>query len=116
VTHNLGVVARYVSRLYIMYAGRIVESGACKDLFRRPLHPYTLGLFKSIPRLDEKKGRRLVPIPGAPPSLVDLPAHCAFLPRCGHRSDRCSREPWPELREVEPGHQVRCLVTAEASA
>jgi len=113
VTHNLGIVARYVNRLYIMYAGRIVESGTCKDVFRHPLHPYTLGLFKSVPRLNEQKGRKLVPIQGAPPSLIDLPPTCAFLPRCTYKIDRCLKEPWPALEEVKPGHCVRCYVTPE---
>jgi len=116
VTHNLGIVARYVNRLYIMYAGRIVESGSCEDIFRRPLHPYTLGLFKSVPRLDEEKGRKLVPIQGSPPSLVNLPATCAFLPRCTYTIDKCFKEPWPALEEVGPKHCVRCYVTPEEKA
>jgi peptide/nickel transport system ATP-binding protein len=113
VTHNLGIVARYVNRLYIMYAGRIVESGTCKDVFRQPLHPYTVGLFKSVPRLNEQKGRKLVPIQGAPPSLIDLPPTCAFLPRCTYKIDKCFKEPWPALEEVKPKHCVRCYVTPE---
>jgi oligopeptide/dipeptide ABC transporter ATP-binding protein len=116
VTHNLGIVARYVNRLYIMYAGRIVESGSCEDIFRRPLHPYTLGLFKSIPRLDEEKGRKLVPIQGSPPSLVNLPATCAFLPRCTYKIEKCFKDPWPALEEAEPKHCVRCYVTPEERA
>jgi oligopeptide/dipeptide ABC transporter ATP-binding protein len=113
VTHNLGIVARHVNRLYIMYAGRIVESGTCKDVFRQPLHPYTVGLFKSVPRLNEQKGRKLVPIQGAPPSLIDLPPTCAFLPRCTYKIDKCFKEPWPALEEVKPKHCVRCYVTPE---
>ena len=116
VTHNLGIVARYVNRLYVMYAGRIVESGSCEEIFRQPLHPYTLGLFKSVPRLDEEKGRKLVPIQGSPPSLVNLPATCAFLPRCTYKIDRCFKEPWPALEEVGPQHCVRCYVTPEEKA
>jgi peptide/nickel transport system ATP-binding protein len=116
VTHNLGIVARYVNRLYVMYAGRIVESGSCEDIFRQPLHPYTLGLFKSVPRLDEEEGRKLVPIQGSPPSLVNLPATCAFLPRCIYKIDKCFKEPWPALEEAEPKHCVRCYVTPEEKA
>ena len=116
VTHNLGIVARYVTRLYVMYAGRIVESGSCEDIFRRPLHPYTLGLFKSVPRLDEEKVRKLVPIQGSPPSLVNLPATCAFLPRCTYTIDKCFKEPWPALEEAGPKHCVRCYVTPEEKA
>jgi len=90
-----------------------VESGTCKEVFRHPLHPYTLGLFKSVPRLNEPKGRKLVPIQGAPPSLIDLPPTCAFLPRCTYKIDTCLKEPWPDLQEVKPGHCVRCYVTPE---
>ncbi len=82
VTHNLGVVARYAQTLYIMYAGRIVESGTCKEIFARPRHPYTQGLLRCVPRIDEGQGRELEAIPGLPPNLTRLPGQCAFLPRC----------------------------------
>ena len=108
VTHNLGVVARYASRLYVMYAGRIVESASCEELFLRPLHPYTIGLLKSVPRLDDPPGKRLVPIEGLPPDLVNMPPQCAFLPRCNERIKRCEQEPWPPLIEVGEGHHVAC--------
>jgi oligopeptide/dipeptide ABC transporter ATP-binding protein len=85
VTHNLGVVARYAQRLYIMYAGKIVEEGRCRDIFYRPSHPYTIGLLKSVPRLDEVKGQRLVPIEGTP-GLIDLPSTCAFRLGAGRRA------------------------------
>ena len=111
VTHNLGVVARYAQRLYIMYAGRIVEEGLCRDIFYRPSHPYTVALLKSVPRLDEVKGQRLVPVVGTPPNLIGLPPTCAFLPRCPERGERCGAEPWPELTPVEGlGHKVRCYM------
>ncbi|MBN1367966.1 MAG: ABC transporter ATP-binding protein, partial [Dehalococcoidales bacterium] len=84
VTHNLGVVARYAQRLYIMYAGRVVESGAAEDIFLRPRHPYTIGLLNCVPRLDEELGRKLVPIRGMPPNLAFMPPTCAFLPRCDY--------------------------------
>ena len=114
VTHNLGVVARYAQRIYIMYAGRIVEEGLCRDIFYRPRHPYTAGLLKSVPRVDEEQGRRLVPIEGTPPDLLDLPPTCAFLPRCTARSERCSLEPWPDLEPVDGGgHRVRCYMKDE---
>lgn len=114
VTHNLGVVARYAQRIYIMYAGKIVEQGLCRDIFYRPRHPYTIGLLKSVPRLDEVRGRRLVPIAGTPPNLIDLPPTCAFFPRCAERSERCHAEPWPELEPVDgDGHMARCYMSGE---
>jgi oligopeptide/dipeptide ABC transporter ATP-binding protein len=116
VTHNLGVVARYAQRLYIMYAGRIVEEGRCRDIFYRPSHPYTIGLLNSVPRLDDTGERRLVPIVGTPPNLINLPPTCAFLPRCSERTERCFTEPAPELLSVEgEGHKVRCYMR-ESSA
>ncbi len=108
VTHNLGVVARYAQRIYIMYAGRIVESGTTKDIFQRPRHPYTIGLLKCIPRLDEEEGTKLVPIVGLPPNLINMPATCAFLPRCSWKIDKCFKEPWPELTPVNGNHFIRC--------
>ncbi len=108
VTHNLGVVARYAHRIYVMYAGRVVESGTSKDIFVNPRHPYTLGLLKSVPRLDEPKGRKLVPIKGLPPNLSNMPARCAFYPRCSHRLDVCKEKPWPELRQINDQHYAAC--------
>ncbi len=108
VTHNLGVVARYAQRIYIMYAGRIVESGTTKDIFGNPRHPYTIGLLKCIPRLDEEEGRKLVPIEGLPPNLINMPSTCAFLPRCHYKIDKCFKEPWPGLTSVNGNHFIRC--------
>jgi oligopeptide/dipeptide ABC transporter ATP-binding protein len=108
VTHNLGVVARYAKRIYIMYAGRIVESGTTKDIFATPRHPYTMGLLKCIPRLDEEEGRKLVPIEGLPPNLINMPPTCAFLPRCSWKIDKCYKESWPELTPVNSNHFIRC--------
>jgi oligopeptide/dipeptide ABC transporter ATP-binding protein len=110
VTHNLGVVARYVERIYVMYAGRVVEEGTTKDIFGRPSHPYTRGLLGSVPRLDEEQGHRLVSIEGMPPNLVDMPGTCAFLPRCPFAVEQCRRDPWPDLRSVGDGHRIRCYV------
>jgi peptide/nickel transport system ATP-binding protein len=115
VTHNLGVVARYARRIYIMYAGRIVESGATKDIFGAPRHPYTMGLLKCIPRLDEEEGRKLVPIEGLPPNLINMPPTCAFLPRCSWRLDKCFKEPWPELAPVNGNHFIRCYADTKES-
>jgi peptide/nickel transport system ATP-binding protein len=116
VTHNLGVVARYAQRIYIMYAGRIVESGTTKDIFGNPRHPYTIGLLQCIPRLDEEEGHKLVPIEGLPPNLINMPPTCAFLPRCSYKIDRCAKEPWPELSQVEGNHYIRCYVNTKERA
>lgn len=113
VTHNLGVVARYAQRIYIMYAGRIVESGTTKEIFGQPRHPYTIGLLKCIPRLDEAEGTKLVPIVGLPPNLINMPKTCAFLPRCSYKIEKCFKEPWPELTAVSSNHFIRCYADTE---
>lgn len=110
VTHNLGIVARYANRIYVMYAGRIVESGSSEQVFANPSHPYTLGLLKSVPRLDETKGKRLVPIEGLPPNPINLSIMCAFRPRCPYRTEICDGEPWPELRSLGNGHSISCFM------
>ena len=110
VTHNLGVVARYAQRIYIMYAGRIVEAGTTKDIFGKPLHPYTVGLLKCIPRLDEEEGRKLVPIEGLPPNQIDMPPTCAFLPRCDQKFETCLNNPWPPLAHIDGEQYVACYV------
>jgi len=109
VTHNLGVVARYAQRIYVMYAGRIIESGLSEDIFGNPHHPYTVGLLNSVPKLGERHGtRKLIPIYGLPPNLINMPPTCAFLPRCTAKIGRCAKEPWPELRAVGKQHYVSC--------
>lgn len=110
VTHNLGVVARYAQRIYVMYAGRVVESGTAEEIFTHPRHPYTVGLLKAVPRLDEPKGHKLVPIDGVPPSLVNRPPMCAFLPRCSSRTQQCYEQAWPPLAPVGELHDVACYV------
>jgi len=111
VTHNLGVVARYAQRIYVMYAGRIIESGPSEEIFGKPLHPYTIGLLHSVPKLGEKHGgKKLVPIEGLPPNLINMPPTCAFLPRCTHKTERCQREPWPTLQQAGNQHYVACYV------
>lgn len=109
ITHNLGVVARYVNRMAVMYAGRIVEAGTAKDVYREPSHPYTIGLLASVPRLDKPRTSRLIPVEGQPPNLVNLPPGCSFYPRCSFRVERCTRE-IPQLREVGEGHYTACWV------
>jgi oligopeptide/dipeptide ABC transporter ATP-binding protein len=110
VTHNLGVVARYAQRIYVMYSGRIVESGLADDIFLDPRHPYTIGLLKCVPQLGEtRQERKLVPIKGLPPNLINMPATCAFLPRCEHALDVCRQQPWPPLEKAGEKHFVACF-------
>ena len=81
VTHNLGVVARHAARIYVMYSGRVVESGPAEEIFEHPRHPYTIGLLNCVPRLGEtRRKRKLIPIVGLPPNLIYMPSTCAFLP------------------------------------
>jgi oligopeptide/dipeptide ABC transporter ATP-binding protein len=108
ITHNLGVVARYADRVNVMYAGRIIEQGTARELYARPRHPYTLGLLRSVPRLDEARRARLDPIEGQPPDLSRLPPGCAFAPRCAYRVERCLGER-PMLRPAgDDGHVSAC--------
>lgn len=109
VTHNLGIVARYAQRIYIMYAGKIVESGTTKEIFANPRHPYTRGLLACVPRLDEEEGRKLVPIEGLPPNLINMPPTCPFAPRCSEGTPQCMKDPTPPLEDVGDGHYVRCF-------
>lgn len=111
VTHNIGVVARYAERIYVMYAGRIVESGLSWDIFDNPCHPYTIGLLKCVPQLGKTRAtRKLVPISGLPPNLVDMEPTCAFLPRCICKSEKCQKEPWPPLTKIDGQHYISCYV------
>ena len=106
ITHDLGVVAEMCDNVAVMYAGYVVEYTDVERLFDNPLHPYTRGLKKSIPRLDVEV-ERLDTIKGMVPDLLHIPAGCPFNPRCSSCFDRCLQE-MPELREVEEGHQVKC--------
>jgi oligopeptide transport system ATP-binding protein len=107
ITHNLGVVARHVNRMAVMYAGRIVELGPAIEVYGHPRHPYTIGLLASVPRLDQPRKERLVPIEGQPPNLIRLSPGCSFFPRCSHRLEQCPLER-PELRPVGQDHWVSC--------
>ena len=107
ITHNLGVVARYAKRVNVMYAGKIVEMGLAKDIYHNPSHPYTLGLLASVPRLDQVRGTKLIPIEGLPPDLARLDEGCAFRPRCRFSTERCAQE-IPELKTVSGEHQSAC--------
>ena len=108
ITHDLGVVAEFADRALVMYAGRAVESADVRELYADRRMPYTAGLLGSVPRLDAPRGERLVPIPGAPPSLVTLPDGCPFAPRCPLAIEQC-RQSEPALTPVAPGHAAACI-------
>lgn len=104
VTHNLGVVARYADRINVMYAGKIVETAPVKEIWANPMHPYTQGLIDCVPKLDKK----LEPIKGMPPSLINRPPTCPFLPRCKYRRESCLKEPVADLTYFEKQHATSC--------
>jgi len=106
ITHDLGVVAEICERVVVMYAGQIVETGAAKDLFNNPQHPYTIGLLNSVPQIGERVKESLTPIPGLPPDLLAPPVGCRFRPRCRFRQEKC--ETSPPLADVAPGQRARC--------
>jgi oligopeptide/dipeptide ABC transporter ATP-binding protein len=109
ITHNLGLVSRYAQRVYVMYAGKIVESGTTEQLLTQPKHPYTIGLLNSMPKLEGDTDTDLLPIEGAPPSLYNLPDRCAFLPRCRFAEEQCRVKPFPAMRSVGEGaHAAAC--------
>ena len=107
ITHNLGVVARYADRVNIMYAGRIIERGSAREIYANPRHPYTVGLLRSVPRLDLPRRAKLDPIEGQPPDLVRLPQGCAFRARCRWAIDKCATDT-PPLEEVGEDHWSAC--------
>jgi len=116
ITHDFGVVSQLADDVLVMYAGRIVESGSVQQVLHRPQHPYTWGLLSSVPHLHRNGDAALMPIPGNPPSLIDLPAGCAFHPRCRYqdRTAGRSRNEVPELAPArEPGHFVACHLPVE---
>ncbi|MCW2876085.1 MAG: oligopeptide transporter ATP-binding protein, partial [Sphaerisporangium sp.] len=110
ITHDLGVVAELSDDILVMYGGKCIEYGTAEDIFERPEHPYAWGLLGSMPRLDRERTERLLPIKGTPPSLINVPAGCAFHPRCTFeaRTDGKAKTRVPELLETEGGHLVRC--------
>lgn len=110
ITHDLGVVAGLCSRVLVMYAGQIVESGTVEEVFYRPKHPYTYSLLRAVPRLDARTKERLVSIPGQPPDLLNPPKGCSFAPRCEFAMRICRERP-PEDRTVKDGHLVKCWLT-----
>lgn len=106
ISHDLSIVAGSCNKVIVMYAGRVMEYGTVEDIFYRPQHPYTLGLLRSVPRLDRAEADQMQTIPGNPPNLQDLPAGCPFQERCEFAHDACSL--LPELTEVAPGQFKRC--------
>jgi len=115
ITHDLGVVAGMTQRIHVMYGGQIVEKADTGELFANPKMPYTWGLLRSIPRLDESRKAKLLPIEGLPPDLIAPPPGCRFEPRCQYRREICGTTP-PELKHVpnaKPDHEARCWGTQE---
>ncbi len=107
ITHNLGVVARYADRVNVMYAGKVIERADAAELYAQPRHPYTVGLLNSVPRLDELRQEKLIPIEGLPPDLAHLPEGCSFYPRCEWRTDQCLTN-YPDTVQVDSDHQAAC--------
>ncbi|MBB6692010.1 ABC transporter ATP-binding protein [Cohnella xylanilytica] len=107
ITHDLGIVADMCDRVIVMYAGQIIETGTKREIFRNPQHPYTKGLLKSLPRLDQSKNEPLVPIHGTPPDLIQPPQGCGFCSRCDYAMRICQTEV-PEFTRLSDTQQVRC--------
>ena len=107
ITHDLGVVASMADRVAVMYAGKVVETGTCEDIFYRNAHPYTQALLKSLPSVDMNKTQRLVSIPGTPPDLLNPPKGCGFGARCTHCMKICHEEQ-PPVFKVGEGHEAAC--------
>ncbi|HEX9031391.1 MAG TPA: ABC transporter ATP-binding protein [Streptosporangiaceae bacterium] len=118
ITHDLGVVAELSDDILVMYAGRAAEYGSAQDIFDRPAHPYSWGLLGSMPRLDEARTNRLIPIDGTPPSLINVPSGCAFHPRCRYAdlTGGKSQTERPVLQHVDPGHLAACHLTSAQRA
>ncbi|MEI7710930.1 MAG: ABC transporter ATP-binding protein [Rhodospirillales bacterium] len=116
ITHNLGVVARYATRVNVMYAGRIVESGAAAAIYHNPRHPYTIALLRSVPRLDRPRQARLEPVEGQPPDLTRLDAGCAFRPRCRFATEVCATARPTLTPASEEGHFAACFHSADLTA
>lgn len=111
ITHDLGVVSEAADRVIVMYCGKIMEEADVRSLFARPLHPYTMGLLKSIPQIDDESDERLNIIKGMVPNPLNMPPGCAFSDRCDHCMERCTQEV-PDLREIN-GRKVRCFLYDE---
>lgn len=110
ITHDLGVVAEMAQRVVVMYAGKVVESGTIDEVFYDPKHPYTWGLLRSIPRLDDDEKNELIPIPGTPPDLIAPPKGCAFAARCPYAMNICMEQD-PDYTEYTSGHGAACWLS-----
>lgn len=115
ITHNLGVINEMADRIVVMYMGRVVEIAERTTLFKRPCHPYTVGLMQSVPEMGNHAKTRLSPIPGMIPDPYNLPPGCAFATRCPARNDRCVEPREVPMTEIEPGHWVRCYLYGDES-
>lgn len=113
ITHDLGVVAEIADQVIVMYAGHIVEEADVFNIFENPVHPYTLSLLKSLPRVDSRRYERLAIIPGSPPDCIHMPEGCPFLPRCGYAIERCKLEN-PDLASVGENHKAACWVDVKS--
>jgi oligopeptide/dipeptide ABC transporter ATP-binding protein len=109
VTHDLGIVAKICDRVLVMYAGKIVENALIKDLFNKPMHPYTRALLDSLPKMEQNL-KRLPTIPGQPPDLAFLPTGCSFAPRCSYAMEKCLRE-YPAEKHIDDQHSLSCWLT-----
>jgi oligopeptide transport system ATP-binding protein len=115
ITHNLGVVAEICDRVAVMYAGKIAEQGDVDDIFYHPSHPYTSGLLRSMPRIDDNSRERLIPINGSPVDMLNPPAGCPLSPRCDECRQICLRANPPEVR-LSDTHRVHCWLHSEQAA
>ena len=113
VTHNLGIVARFAERIYVMYSGSVVETAKTRDIFKKSEHPYTRSLLRAIPRLDDPKDRILIPIEGLPPNPALRPDYCPFYDRCEYHKPECCQKKKPDLAEVEKDHYSACWLSKE---
>ena len=111
ITHSLGLVAGMCDSVCVMYAGRVVEQGGVDELFSNPVHPYTRGLIKSVPRMDKKNTGRLFSISGQPPNVIDLPPCCPFYPRCSEALPQCKTQ-YPSSYDFSPSHRASCWLCA----
>ena len=112
ITHDLGVVSEAADRVIVMYCGKIMEEADVRTLFERPLHPYTVGLLKSIPQIDDDSDERLYMIKGMVPNPLNMPPGCPFSDRCNQKMERCTRE-MPKIKQMG-GHKVRCFLYDQA--
>ena len=112
ITHDMGVVASMANKVGVIYAGNVVENADVVPLFKRSQHPYTWSLLQALPRIDDP-GRRIEPLPGSPPDMINMPKECPFLPRCFKAQNQCRNNPKPQLLKTDNGHLVACYNPVE---